>query len=452
MKKGYTRLKLKQLISALLTAVLLLQAGAAFALTGEEALGLTGNNNTGVSSAGSYPSLSLGSRDGDDAMPYVVMLQNRLYELGYLSSAADGQYGQQTETAVLKFQENNGLTPTGIADDPTQIALYSPDATRAPEAPSVDGSVKMVQIMLGQWGFLQGKADGIAGTGTATAVAEFKNYIYNTYSHLYGAYATPSPVPAATLAPGEEAIAIDEPISASTEVSVNGQNGEIDEGILKFTTGEQIFQVYQMDVASGSEGMEVWRIQRRLHNLNYLYKPDGAFGGLTELALKYFQKKNGLPETGIADRATQEKLFSSAALSAEEYVFPYKIGVSLEKQRVYVWMWNGSNYNTELKSFKCSTGVDESPTPTGIYQSGGKVTSGKWYYFADYNCYAKYAYRIVGGILFHSVLYNSDKSGPTNSSVRALGRKASHGCIRLAEENALWIFQNCPEGTTIIIK
>lgn len=444
-------MKLRQFLSALLIAALLLQAGAAFALTGEEALGLAGNDDTGVSSTGSYPSLSLGSRDGDDAMPYVVMLQNRLYELGYLSDSADGQYGQMTETAVLKFQENNGLTPTGIADDPTQIALYSADAVRAPET-STNTNVKLVQIMLGQWGFLTGKADGVAGQATATAVAEFKNYIYGTYAQLYAAYATPSPEPAATPVPGEDPIAIDEPVSVGAEINANGQNGEIDDELLKFTTGEYTFQVYQADVTSGSSGPEVWRVQRRLHQLNYLFKPDGSFGNLTEIALKYFQRKNGLNETGIADRATQERLFSSAALSAEEYVFPYKVGVSLDKQRVYIWAWNGSDYSTEYKSFSCSTGVDSSPTPSGVYQSAGKVTSGKWYYFTDYNCYAKYAYRIVGGILFHSVLYNADKSGPTNSSVRALGRKASHGCIRLAEENAKWIFDNCPEGTTIIIK
>ena len=74
------------------------------------------------------------------------------------------------------------------------------------------------------------------------------------------------------------------------------------------------------------------------------------------------------------------------------------------------------------------------------------------YYFKDYNCYAKYAYRIVGGILFHSVLYNSSKQGPTNSSVRALGRKASHGCVRLAVDDAKWIYDNCPEGTTVVIR
>ena len=452
MEKGYTRLKLKQFISALLIAVMLIQAGAAFALTGEEALGLSGDGSTGIAAAGTYPTLSLGSRDGDDSTPYVVMLQNRLYELGYLSSTADGQYGQMTETAVLKFQENNGLMPTGIADDSTQVNLYSANAQRAPEAPSADNDVKQMQMKLAQWGFLTGKADGIAGPGTASAVAEFKNYVYGTNASLYAAYATPSPVPAATPDPNAEPIAIDEPISAGTEVSVNGQDGEINPELMKFATGEYAFQVYRMDLSTGSEGDEVWRVQRRLNNLNYLYKPDGSFGNLTLMALKYFQRKNGLPETGMADRATQELLFSSAAMRAEEYVFPYKIGVSLDKQRVYIWEWDGATYSKELKSFKCSTGVDSSPTPTGTYQSGGKVTSGKWYYFADYNCYAKYAYRIVGGILFHSVLYNSNKQGPTNSSVRALGRKASHGCIRLAEDNAEWIFQNCPEGTTIIIK
>lgn len=445
-------MKIKKLLSVLLIAVLLLQAGAALALTGEEALGLSGNDDTGVSSSGSYPTLSLGSKDGDDSMPYVVMLQNRLYELGYLSEPADGQYGQMTETAVLKFQENNGLTPTGLADDPTQIALYSADAVRAPESASSSGSVKTVQIMLGQWGFLTGKADGVAGSGTATAVAEFKNYIFNTYASIYAAYATPTPVPEETLPPDVDPIAVDEPVSASSEVDINGQNGEIDETIIGFTTGEYTFRVYQQDVSQGDSGEEVWRVQRRLYQLNYLYKPDGSFGNLTTLALTYFQKKNGLNETGIADQATQELLFSSAALGAEEYVFPYKVGVSLDKQRVYIWAWTGSDYSKEYKSFKCSTGVDSSPTPTGVYQSGGKVTSGMWYYFSDYNCYAKYAYRIVGGILFHSVLYNSDKSGPTNSSVHALGRKASHGCIRLAVDDAKWIFQNCPEGTTVVIQ
>ena len=54
--------------------------------------------------------------------------------------------------------------------------------------------------------------------------------------------------------------------------------------------------------------------------------------------------------------------------------------------------------------------------------------------------------------MFHSVLYNSkSESSLSKSSVRNLGRKASHGCVRLAVKDAKWIWQNCPAGTTIIV-
>ena len=53
--------------------------------------------------------------------------------------------------------------------------------------------------------------------------------------------------------------------------------------------------------------------------------------------------------------------------------------------------------------------------------------------------------------MFHSVLYK-EKDGPvTQSSVNNLGRKASHGCIRLSVEDAKWINQNCPSNTKIIV-
>ncbi|MGN1006461.1 MAG: peptidoglycan-binding protein [Aristaeellaceae bacterium] len=445
---------MKRFLCALLAAALTLTSAAAFAtqLTGAEALGLVDTEQT-TGLSGNYPTLQLGSRDGDDSAAYVVMLQNRLQELGYLTSAADGQYGQMTESAVLAFQETNGLTPTGIADDSTQSILYSTAAKQAPvDTANQDSDAMRLQQKLIVWGFMVGGADGVVGDATKTAVAEFKEYIYASNAALYAAYATPEPTPEPTLAPDAQPVAIDVPLNETVIASESGFDGEITEDIMKFVDGEYPFTIYRQLVQTGDSGAEVWRVQRRLRALGYLYKPDGSYGALTENALKYFQKKNGLQETGAADQATQEKLFSSDALKAEEYVFPYKIGISLDEQRVYVYQWDGSGYNDQIKKFKCSTGMEGYATPTGTYQSGGKVTSGEWYYFADYNCYAKYAYRIVGGILFHSVLYNSNKQGPTNSSVRALGRKASHGCVRLAVDDAKWIFENCPEGTTVIIR
>ena len=446
---------MKRFLCALLIAALTLSCTAALAtgLTGAEALGLVDTGeNSGLS--GNYPTLYLGSRDGDDAAAYVVMLQNRLQELGYLSSAADGQYGQLTESAVLAFQEENGLTPTGVADDSTQSILYSSAAKTAPVQEGMqDSDVLLLQQKLVLWGFMSGGADGVMGDTTRTAISEFKEYIYVANAAAYAAYATPQPTPEPTPMPDAQPVAIDTPIEPATEIaSASGFDGEITDEVLKFARGEYPFQIYQGLVQAGDKNAEVWRVQRRLRALGYLYKPDGSYGSLTENALKYFQRKNGLKESGVADQATQEKLFSADAVKSEEYIFPYKLGISLDEQRVYVYEWDGSGYNKQIKKFKCSTGMDGYATPSGTYQAGGRITLDEWYYFKDYNCYAKYAYRIVGGILFHSVLYNSNKQGPTNSSVRALGRKASHGCVRLAVDDAKWIYDNCPEGTTVVIR
>ena len=77
-------------------------------------------------------------RKGDEG-PDVVTLQQALAELGYLSGAADGNFGTGTQTAVRKFQEENGLDADGIAGKMTQEALFAktsvtpiPDTTVAP--------------------------------------------------------------------------------------------------------------------------------------------------------------------------------------------------------------------------------------------------------------------------------------------------------------------------------
>lgn len=433
----------------LLSLLLSVPAGA---LTAEEALGLS---STAVeSSSGTYyPMLQYGSRDGDDAGAYVVMLQNRLIALGYLASSADGQYGASTQSAVIAFQEENGITPTGVADTTTQTILYSAEAIKAPEQAVTQNDTLRVQTALANWGFLTSRPDGIMGDATRTAVAEFKEYIYRVHPELYAQHATPIPVAAETTpSPYDMPVAEDLPADYVQILSASGFDGEITPDVVKFGTGEASFQVFQRLQQSGDEGAEVWRIQRRLNRLGYLYKPDGSYGKLTTLAIKAFQRRNNLPETGSADQATQELLFSENAINIGEYVFPYKIIIDISDQRVYIYGWDGEAYTTQVGSGKCSTGMSGYDTPIGTYQAGGRVTSGMWYYFKDYNCYAKYAYRIVGGILTHSVLYNARKEGPTNSSVNALGRKASHGCVRLSEGHAKWIFDNCPEGTTVVIR
>ncbi len=71
----------------------------------------------------------------------------------------------------------------------------------------------------------------------------------------------------------------------------------------------------------GDKGELVKKLQKRLTELGY-YKStcDGNFGYVTQTAVKAFQKKNGLTQTGVADENTQKKLYSSSALSANATV------------------------------------------------------------------------------------------------------------------------------------
>lgn len=80
---------------------------------------------------------------------------------------------------------------------------------------------------------------------------------------------------------------------------------------------------YELKVNSRSYA--VFALQRRLHALGYLknpdaqteYQADGLYGRQTSIAISAFQARCGLPATGNADAATQERIFSNDAPVAD---------------------------------------------------------------------------------------------------------------------------------------
>lgn len=131
----------------------------------------------------------------------------------------------------------------------------------------------------------------------------------------------------------------------------------------------------------------------------------------------------------------------------------YYITVDITNQIVTVYDSEKTDDINIVRQMICSTGRNATPTPQGTFRlpSRGSTERGEWYYFSKFKCYAKYATRITGGILFHSTLFTAAKKGPTSSSTRALGSKASHGCVRLRVPDAKFIAQNCPAGTKVKI-
>lgn len=67
-----------------------------------------------------YPALAKGDVSED-----VQKMQERLWELGFLDDDRDGKFGANTQTAVKLFQQTAGLNVTGVADNETQVLLYS---------------------------------------------------------------------------------------------------------------------------------------------------------------------------------------------------------------------------------------------------------------------------------------------------------------------------------------
>lgn len=141
----------------------------------------------------------------------------------------------------------------------------------------------------------------------------------------------------------------------------------------------------------------------------------------------------------------------SAAAHAES---KYYIDVDIANQIVTAYRYGGGRgADNIVRQMICSTGYG-TLTPTGTYFMPEKKYESErqeWYWFGEYEIYAKYASRIVNGILFHSVLYPNTNTHATWASVNALGSKASHGCVRLKVEDAQWIAENCPPGTCVHI-
>ena len=268
-----------------------------------------------------FTSLKNGST-GDD----VRRLQNRLKELGYLKGNVDGDFGDATEAAVRAFQARNGLTADGKAGTNTLNKLYSSSAKKATAAPTAtakptktpkptakptakptntpkptktpnvddldyylqQGSsgtkVRTLQKRLIELGWLEGTADGSYGHATEYAVKAFQARYSSlwvdgvagpdTLRTLYGAGAATTKIPAASLG---------------------------------------------ISLEQGDDNDAVKAMQKRLKELGF-YKTtaDGEFGAATKSAVIAFQKANGISATGIATKATLNKLYSASAKDADD--------------------------------------------------------------------------------------------------------------------------------------
>ena len=366
--------------------------------------------------------------EGDD----VSTLQYRLKDLYYLTSDATGIYDAATTAAVKSFQEDFGLEATGEADAKTQSLLFAAQY-RPLKKGCIGDDVKELQTRLTVLGYYKGKVSGEYLDATEEAVRAYQE------------------------ANGEEVTGVADVdtlavlLQASEESSDTTDTSTVMQGTIEYTER----------LAKGSTGTLVKQLQTRLTELGYYSGPiSGNFLGKTMTAVKTLQKQNGVTVDGIVGEVTWNLIFNDASVVLPDATpkptptptpVPYAITVDVANQVTTVYGLDENGEHTVIvRQMLCSTGTKSNPSDPGDWVLTGRKA--KWCYFPKWGGHARYWTRINSSIAFHSVIYNAvDTKALAKSSYKNLGKRVSHGCIRLTVDDAKWIYDNCGEGTVVSI-
>lgn len=125
----------------------------------------------------------------------------------------------------------------------------------------------------------------------------------------------------------------------------------------------------------------------------------------------------------------------------------YKLVVDEYHQYATVFQKDANGeYTVPIRYIVVSTGTRANPTVKGAFEMGDKYV--RFGLFASYGVYGQYWRQITRSFFCHSLIYSSKNAKSyTNASYKALGTRASHGCVRMLVPDARWIYYNLGPGT-----
>ena len=371
-----------------------------------------------------------------DSGPKVLELTARLRQLNYSTVPAGEKYTETTKEAVSAVQRAYGLPVTGEADAATQAILYG-NCYRPLDSGASGEDVKAVQEKLTEMGYYSGKITGnyLEGTAAAIKTMQQENGLeptgkadVKTLETLFSLSVRPTPTPTPVPTP-------------------------------RPTLGPH--QLFTKKLSYGDQNEDVRKVQQRLMDLGFFtyHKTTTGFYAQTQDAVKRFQKQNGLDVTGVVNEKTWDALFNDPEVAdAQSTPKPapapsYFLEVDVNNQVVKVWKMNPATgeYSDLDRAFLCATGTKSNPSPLGTFTLSGRRA--RWCEFPKWGGgKAQYWTKINDDIAFHSVLYadNNDMSLKVNS-LTGLGKRGSHGCIRLTVADAKWIYDHVEKGMQVLI-
>ncbi len=391
--------------------------------------------------------------EGDD----VLELQTRLTELKYYKGNLSGRYREGTRAAVKAFQKDFELEETGVADIQTQQILYT--TLYRPLRYGSDGEdVKNLQTRLTELGYYKGKISGDYLDATQRAVERFQERNGLEVTGVADPETQQMIFDGKAIGKNDETPVVETP-EPTPDMSGYVVKDEEDDTPVAIPDNPPEFK---KNLKSGSSGTRVKELQQRMTDLGYYTGPiSGNYMRNTVRAVKKVQEQNGLKVTGVVDKETWDVIFTDPEIVMPDNTprptpsptpVPFHIVVDVANQvtTVYGRDENG-DYTVVVHHCLCSTGKKGTPSDVGDWVLNGRHA--QWCVFPKWgNSYARYWTRINSNIAFHSPIYTAVSNQAMNiSSYKMLGKRASHGCIRLSVPDARWIYENIGEGTVVSI-
>ena len=392
--------------------------------------------------------------EGED----VLELQTRLQELRYYTGNLSGRYREGTREAVKTFQGEYGLEPTGIADLETQSRVFSARYRMLRYGAKGD-EVKELQTRLMELAYYKGKVTGNYLGGTRKAVSEFQEKNGMTATGAADPLTQEAMYARTAVGKYDTPDATRTPVPDLNGFLVDDEESAANNGVVM----PDSYVPYTKTLKSGSGGTLVKQLQTRMTELGYYAGPiSGNFARQTLRAVKKIQVQNGLKETGVVDEETWNVIFNDNRIVMPDATpkptptptpvpFAMTVDVANQVTTVYGRDENGE-YTIPVRRMLCSTGTKANPSDVGDWVLNGRHA--KWCFFPKWgNSYARYWTRINSNIAFHSVIYTAvSLDAMKTSSYKALGSRASHGCIRLTVPDAKWVYDNIGAGTVVTIR
>jgi peptidoglycan hydrolase-like protein with peptidoglycan-binding domain len=331
-------------------------------------------------------------------------LQLALQRVGYNPGAIDGAFSTGTQTALRRYQETKRLAAN-------ERGALGPKTTDALARSGGSGIVQALQSALTDVGLFRGTINGSYNSATVRAVMALQAkagiqadgfYGPDTAKALAALYRRKDPEPTG------------KPKQAPTDAT----------NLLKL----------------GSKGPAVAKLQRRLTVLGY--RPggaDGVFGAATAAAVLAFQKRNGLGRDGVVGPGVERALVGPKGAGPRSGPVP-RIEVDVARQIIFVVLRKGSviTLNTSTGNNERYAvpggGTDVAYTPVGSFKVERKIPG---------NHVAPL------GTLRNPLFFYRGWAIHGAASVPAY--PASHGCARISNTDADWLYPQVSIGTPVIV-